>query len=778
MPPAKSKLPKISETTWRALAKIFEEEKGTFTFDDFLRACQDLDLFKCNEKELRKDLQKLVRLKLLRPLYTGDEFIISEKLISELTKKKRITLDRWLKRTVVSTKTLDEIQAELERLEELTYPELIADLLSYDIDINSILEKIIDDLAKEDPHELLKSMLKELVDWHNMLVQRLRKESAFKKRERLKDLIDRIRDIIKMVYGRYLHIPLGPLEHHVIRVPISEEGMINFDEKRVDRYLEKRILDRGFIVETAPNTEADHFTGIDSSVHEIRPLIAKPPYKKSLPATLIFTVVSVNMAPRREGADEGPEFILRPEPHELASYKIRELEERGYVLRGSEIFKFLGDDEYYIKRVKEANMQKLQYHQVKEWNGEFIPDAIFIDGRIWPSEHKIDDFFAIHKRYVIETLRSYADVVRSLDPDSLVIIGTVKRGHLGFLWYVVHWYAVKKGYIEPEKFLIHLRFYESIESHDGILALKILLHYYRRKKRYGRLFAVRRKFYAIDEKVTNEALKAASKEGRDLIDREDETAFWKPIVKQIIVSKLLRENLLKKLGDAIELALIDRSVTKEGLLNVFPDELRPYVEGFVEKIVNLKEDELRALRERFNVLLSREEYLEAYELYRKLGGTDVLLKIDRYTRALMSDLPLVYALGDVVVTYILPPIEYDEKQIETLIKPPPNIGFALPRIELALPLQYWIPLIGLNNKDELRKRILNLVNHIAYNPTTWKRSEMNFYILYKEGTAWNLIVPAVVSTAHHYAKNIAKEELAPKYAALISTIISRLLRQE
>ena len=688
-------------------------------------------------------------------------YLVTDKLMQLLIEKlDQSTLEDFLKGRSTA-ESLDEVQDQILKIEDLTVPQFYLYLQNYGINVAELIEKVVIeyDIGSRNPKKLLREMLLDCVREHNKLYEEYQREISKKEKDLRMRGMTRLRTIIKKVFGDYLQIPVGssPRRGYLIEVPEgSRPGKIEIiDIETVESLLEKRILDDRIIVDYEPS-DGDVFDGVDSSVHGVKPLLGYP-----VPEFNLFTVVSVSMSP----GEDKPNVTVRPEPDEIATEKLSTLERNGFLISGSDLLRF---DDYYINRIKEATMQRLQYRTSKETlkgirdEGVPIPDALYLDGRIWPTEHKFSDFLAEHRRYVIDALNDFVEMAQALREDGPMVIGIVKRGHLGFLWYLILWFAYKNKLIDFNKFVLEPKLYESLENRDGVMALRMLIYHYKATDRYGRLFAVRRKFYAMDPEIIPIFLKVASEEGKKIHDVEEDLGFWRKVVEEIIIS---RKHSCRECIEVFE-EILEGKIDPTQLSENWRRLILPAVERLSSS------DKERILKE----VKSTKSYRRKYEILKKvLCGKDIL---DDEDKRLIGLLPQAYALGDVVSTYYLPPIEYKEEFLN-LFSSAHGIGFepgripdfALPRIDILLPMFEW-KLEGRDPRECTRK----YVDRILFKPESWEEVGMRFYVWYdtSEGVQWNLIVTAPVKMAHIYSKETLKREVAPKYAAVITTVIARL----
>ncbi|MEM2169958.1 MAG: hypothetical protein QXO15_08620 [Nitrososphaerota archaeon] len=728
-----------------ALDRILKKKGPRFTRRDLKMAALEVLGPAYSNDVLDSWKKTLIKMNLVKLLPDGS-FMATEKAWEEIARVLgRRTLDEFLKQIGRRT-TLDEVQAALEHLEEITIPRFYDILERYGVRVSEIIRGVAErGFFDENPRNLLRQMLEDCVRLHNEYCNRYRHTTSETEKRKFLDAMERLRKIVESVFIRYLQLPRGREPPAVLDVPREGEvrEMKILNNESLELLLRKRVIDERVIVDYQPLV-GNAFTGIDSSITEVRPLFEPP-----LPPFNLIVSITIDMS--SSGGE--PEIIVKPSPDEVAMERIGNLEKEGYVVPGSELLYF---DDYYIKRIEEALMQRLQYRaaldSLKQCNpNKPSPNVSFMDGRIWPTEHKVADIFAPHRKYVISALSDFHNLVRYLDDTNTSVVGVVKRGHLGFLWYLVFWYAYKIKIIDERIFVMEPRLYESLENKDGTIALWLLMLYYARTHRFARLFAVRRKFYAMDDEVVRLFLNVALKRGGSIVDLEEEPAFWTDVVQEMLLRKELEER--------DDVKRIEAALQGKQFMGDLPEDFKTIIE-------RLNQEEKKRLAEE----LEREELLHRkYALLKERLGLPSPIEQSQLLRWLLSCLSDLYAFGDIASFYFLPPIEYKDEFVKLYssgsarIEPGKVPSFSLPRIDVLLPVIKW-RLLRKNEREEARK----VIERVLY-----RARDFELFVWYspEEGVLWNLILPAPIMLAHTYAKGL-REDLGPKYAAIITAAIA------
>jgi len=733
-----------AEITFRTINRVGME----FKFNDLRREALRILGGDFDTGDLRKYVKGLVRDGLLHEGDKKDSYLASHKLIEELLKTLgQSSLDEFIQTTLgVEVETIDEILEKYERFYDISLPQFYALMENFGVDVARLIRDVAlnTDFFERNPVDLLMEFLLDCVDLHNDLLSRFSSETASKRKDALANAMHRFRNIIRAVFDRYLQIPVGNYRSAVIYIPDDNtyRAIEITDREVLEKYLRKRVVDDRVIKEFDPN-RGQIFFGIDSSSLEIKPKI-----RRKVPGFRVFTTVSVSL-PDSDGGNGAP--TIRPTPDEIAYDNLSLLERKGYVIKGSDLLHF---DEYYIDRIAETQMQRLMYGASLDIlnNLNETSDAVYLDGRVWPTEHKLSDLFAIHGKYVKQTILEFSNLVKAYNPDLPPVIGVVKRGHLGFLWYLVFWYAYRSRLVESSVFILEPDLYESLENKDGAIAWWLLVLYYLSTGKYGRLFAVRRKLYASDSETMRIAAVVAKYMGKNLIEVEEDFQFWNKTSREMVVRKTLRTKI---------------------------DELTRYLEGYQDAGIELPKEWLESLgnttssvrKKLLDELKKTGLYSSKCEVIKKHLGFD---PVGKEEKSLFVPLSNVYAFSDVVSFYYMPPRNFNREWLELFasdgarFEPGEMPMISLPRMDLLLPVQYWTLLEMEVDSKELSEYIdASLFSSEKVELYTWYDSS--------EGIRWNLIVPSPVKLAHIYSKSLNKKEVAPMYAAIVSALIYREL---
>jgi len=419
-----------------------------------------------------------------------------------------------------NVETLEEVEgARRAEEQERVLPKIDVDIVRYVIGdrlMSAIIKSIAEDIAKEDPKRLFRDFLYWLRDIFYSNVQELLKNPGHKKKEEIRNVLVTIDDIIKKLYGRVLGIPISHSERQrhaaiILRLRTkAKESIFEINDTLLREYLEKRIPDDTFVVWVRPRKVKNFLViGVDTStakvVIRLYPLVRRPLY------------FHVNAGCRAKISSHGLEPVLEiyPKPEDLSYLSMKDAEERGYVIRLSTLYSV---SEEFHGRIREAQMNTIEYMLVKESMEnldplEGSPDVIYLDGRIFPYEHKLDDcIYGEHWLFVYRSLRAFRNLISTVDSNGerTIVAGAVKRGNIGFLSFLVLWYAREKGIINDKDLLDFLTHRQGVR--DSEIATLLLGTLYKKRLTRGivpRTFAIIRGFYFMEDRLRTNYVKYA-----------------------------------------------------------------------------------------------------------------------------------------------------------------------------------------------------------------------------------------------------------------------------
>lgn len=386
---------------------------------------------------------------------------------------------------VTSERVTGEVEEQEEKEGIHTVARQIFERLKESRYLSSLIEEHAIELADMNPLELAVGLLK-------TMCLKFYEYSSTLDEERYRTLVDALRTVLSKWYISVLGIPalrLDPSQRESIK-DLLNKGKIGigtlcgrveelsdiirsataviayyiepsiggrgysifaFSEKKLREILLWRFTDDKIIVEEKLKPERDvvHVAGHDTSYWPVRfdPLFFEgrpgPPVEVYVLAGIVFSTWRYSIGTNPQVAAE-----VIPEPRRLAELHEKEALERGFIIPPE----LLDEMEGYSKRAVEAAMNILEYSLIKEElnpalrekglrlgargtsgpRPQFPPRPVYHDGRLFPYEHKLDDYTtgysASHSKLVRLSFARFRDVLRDVIGDpSLTVVGVVKR---------------------------------------------------------------------------------------------------------------------------------------------------------------------------------------------------------------------------------------------------------------------------------------------------------------------------------------------------------------
>jgi len=482
------------------------------------------------------------------------------------SKRSSAKLDKWLYQTqevdemhtsdLVKERFWESIKAKSDEpysyeLEDVVLLHLVVKAMITQLLRNSIA-RLIDEgvlTGKASAHDTLLQYFKAYNESIRGLSEKLARETRASQQSNIRGRIGDLRELFETalrVYG-IPYVDKKECDRDSIFAACTSSAPQIFEEK-LRHYLPSKIIlpDDG---ENAGCLEAefdDRFVahGIDSARGQII-----YPYSINYEETYVLFTVRVEWH-----EDAEPNLVVFPNPDSIDTY----LRPRG------DAFPFListfdvAKTEYAEKRLLEAAMNALEYKSIiAAADNTSYTEPLYLDGRLFPYEHRLDDLFYYHGRYVYRALKEYRNVVeRASRPP---IIGIVKRPGISILWHFARYVILRNlsnelGIDETALLLTELR---SPYIHDGVLALRMLMS--AKGKCRGRklvtTFAVIRPYWVLEPKFlrfADEYLK--TEEGRErwhaFLEREHDRDFWRAVFRYIYDND---ENFHKDVDNLAEL---------------------------------------------------------------------------------------------------------------------------------------------------------------------------------------------------------------------------------
>ena len=486
------------------------------------------------------------------------------------------TLDSWLYQTegVDKTHTLDlmkekfweSIQAKSDEpysyeLEDVVLLRLVVKAMKTQLLRNSIT-KLIDEgilTGKASVHDTLLRYFEAYVESIRGLTEKLAGETRGSEQSSIRGRIGYLRELFETalrVYG-IPYVDKKECDRDSIFAACTSSSAPQIFEEKLRRYLPSRIIlpDDGENAGCLEVEVDDDFVahGIDSARGQIV-------YRHSggYEEAYVFFTVRIEWREKKE-----PKLIVFPEPDSIDTYLRPRDDAFPFLVTTSDVAK---TTEYAEKRLLEAAMNALEYKSIIA-TADSISSAepLYLDGRLFPYEHRLDDLFYYHGRYVYRALKEYRNVVERASRRT--IIGIVKRPGISILWHFARYVVLsnlsnKLGIDETALLLTELR---SPYIHDGVLALRMLMSAKGKCRGQGLVttFAVIRPYWVLEPKFlrfADEYLK--TEEGRErwyaFLEREHDPDFWRAVFRYVYDNDENFKNNIENLADLEEEGNVNR----------------------------------------------------------------------------------------------------------------------------------------------------------------------------------------------------------------------------
>ncbi|MCD6514765.1 MAG: hypothetical protein J7L07_07555, partial [Candidatus Odinarchaeota archaeon] len=435
-----------------------------------------------------------------------------------------VTLDRFM-----SYATADHI--ELQRLKETAEVEelkVFEDALDQWLSIIRVWEDILEPKLREnsnilkfaslDPREISLELFNFLERYTNELNEDFIKCSDPKERAKIRQKIEYLENKVLPKFASYLGIPYAP--RHIIFdikkekpegvpvIKISNEELLK--ALIYENVLGGQIIER--IIPEKPKRDIIISVGVDGTRFEIHAdyILNKVIRYSYLIGAVPPIYINAAVSSWLEVDEEEKPIVCdpRPLPEDWAEYERTRAVREGLILTPAELSEY---SEHIWKRAAEAAMNAVEYRKLKEvfappedilGRGTRFPCFAFLDGRIYPYEHKFDDYIHYHHEQValaFEKLNELIALNNTYNPPEdpkILLCGLVKRSELNIFRILLAFWMLKEKMIEEDEF------WKILRSHipDGYLVWKIfsLIEEFERKKE-GILitFRVRKPFFSI-----------------------------------------------------------------------------------------------------------------------------------------------------------------------------------------------------------------------------------------------------------------------------------------
>jgi len=321
----------------------------------------------------------------------------------------------------------------------------------YEENRRSVLTKVFELWRKEDPRELILRYIDWLVEQFRQVSERYNVAFAGADKDKLRRNADRIANDILEFANRGLGIHYSPLR---AETPLRGIYTVTYDRDAVRLHLEHMVFGEHMIdeIQLTPQQmdEAKNdmvVVGTDSSMHigEINMGLSSYAEDEHMPLTVnngaAFWNYGKHIIPSE--ADKNPRDML---PWDAKQMEGPPNEYTKYMIVGPEVLENEGEDKYVRIAVSASEIvQRHMDEQSIKHPSRRIPDIVFHDGRIYPMEHKLNNYLASgeYGNTVRSAIRHFYNILVQITGrkrKSPLYTGVVKSTELKIFSRLLDWY--------------------------------------------------------------------------------------------------------------------------------------------------------------------------------------------------------------------------------------------------------------------------------------------------------------------------------------------------
>lgn len=319
---------------------------------------------------------------------------------------------------------------------------------------------------------------------------------------------------------------------------MEPRAVMAVDLKKLEAILRKRIVDDTLVVEipVMDPKEIIYVSGHDTSSWTVNINTAGLTQILRIPAVAdemyLLAGIRVDTWPDVRGREVRVQREITPRPESIGELKMREAVTRGYLIPPH----IIEETEGRVQRLKEAAMNIIEYSLIEDalrggstrtsFDADkgpppLPPRPIIHDGRLFPYEHRLDDFAggygSWHSRLVRISIYSFSRIIREVVGDPrLMILGVVKRAQAPYIHPLVVWLLYREDEDKFWKFINRT----SLERWEAT----ILLSRAAENAPHGssvRTFGLLRHYWSMDAKLMDAFVYSARN-----TDEEFDPTFW------------------------------------------------------------------------------------------------------------------------------------------------------------------------------------------------------------------------------------------------------------
>jgi len=485
------------------------------------------------------------------------------------SRRSNATLDSWLYQTegvdktytsdLVKEKFWESIKAKSDEphsyeLEDVVQLRLIVRSIKSQLLRNTIARSIDEGVltGKVGAHDTLLQYFKAYNESIRGLSEKLTRETRASEQSSIRGRIGDLRELFETalrVYG----IPYADkkeCDRDSIFATCTTSSAPQIFEEKLRHYLSSRIIlpDDGENAGCLEVDVDDDFVahGIDSARGQII-----YPHSGGYEEAYVFFTVRMEWREKKK-----PNLIVFPNPDNIDAYLRPRDDAFPFLVTTSDVAK----TEYAEKRLLEAAMNALEYKSIIATTDRISSaEPLYLDGRLFPYEHRLDDLFYFHGRYVYRALKEYRNVTARASQHP--IIGIVKRPGISVLWHFARYVILSSlsNELRLDETALLLTELKSPYIHDGVLALRMLMSAKGKCKGQELVttFAVIRPYWVLEPKFlqfADEYLR--TEEGRErwykFLEREHDPEFWRAVFRYVFDKDENFRNNIENLADLEE----------------------------------------------------------------------------------------------------------------------------------------------------------------------------------------------------------------------------------
>jgi len=512
-----------------------------------------------------------------------------------------VTLDRFISYTTTDNIELQRLKETVEADELKVFESALDSWLSIIRVWEDILEPKLRKnsnvlkFASLDPRKISLELFDFLVQYTSKLNENFVKCTDPRERTKIRQKIEYLEKKVLPKLASYLGIPHAPkgVIFSIEREKTEEIPVIKIcDRSLLEALIDGNILGKQIIERIVPerlDRDPAISVGVDGTRFEIHAsyILNKVAHYSNLigaaPPIYINAAVSSWL---EVGREEGPIVCdPRPLPEDWAEYEQSRAVREGLILTPAELSEY---SESIWKRAAEAAMNAIEYRKLKEafappedvlGRGVQLPCFAFLDGRIYPYEHKFDDYIHDHHEQVslaFEKLNELIALNNTYNPPEdpkVLLCGLVKRSELNVFRFLLAFWMLREKIIKEDEF------WKVLRSHipDGYLIWKLfslIEEFDPGKEGILITFRVRKPFFSI---VLDKPLKDVLNEGKTVDEKLE------ALMSQTIWERHLRNYAEEKNRPMISVSHYAVTCAKGYILHFYSDA--PHLRTFNEIIL-------------------------------------------------------------------------------------------------------------------------------------------------------------------------------------------------